>query len=233
MRHINSAAAALAAVAALTSCSNDDPVAATRTTPTSSPSESDPGYTMLPDQTPTSLKAGRWAVTPAGKHDAPLAVFGVPKRFEGGASWLVTDGGYIGYWTVDRVYANACKTISSTRVGSTTEALATALVAQKRTTTTKPVPVSIDGHDGLYLELTTAPDVSLDNCTPDDAFYIWDTYGVGGVRGESEPVVDRYWILDVFGQRVVLLTSVPPDAATATVEQLTSMVEAATFSEAD
>ena len=53
------------------------------------------------------------------------------------------------------------------------------------------------------------------------------------MRGVTAPAVDRYWVLNVFGQRVVLLTSVPPDAHNETMEQLTSMVEAATFREAD
>ena len=233
MRHITSAVATIAAIAALASCSNDDPPAATGTTPATSAPDSGSGYTMLPDQAPTTLEPGRWAVTPADKPGAPLAVFDVPEKFEGGGPWLLTQGGYIGYWTVDRVYADPCEAAGSTRVGPKVEDLATALVAQKRTTTTKPIPVSIDGHDGLYLELTASADIDFDNCTPDAGLYVWDTYGVGGVRGVTAQTVDRYWVLNVFGQRVVLLTSVPPDADNETMEQLTSMVEAATFREAD
>jgi hypothetical protein len=171
-------------------------------------------------------------VTPADKPGAPLAVFDVPKKFEGGGPWLVTKGGYIGYWTVDRVYADPCGAAGSTRVGPAVEDLATALVAQKLTTTTKPIPVSIDGHDGLYLELTAPADIDYDDCSRVGGLPLWDTH-VAGLRGVSEPAVDRYWILNVFGQRVVLLTSVRPGADKETVEQLSSMVATTTFLEAD
>ena len=54
-----------------------------------------------------------------------------------------------------RVFDDICQA-RSTRVGPTARDLARALAAQDGSTTTRPRPVTLDGHDGLYLELTSA-----------------------------------------------------------------------------
>ena len=62
----------------------------------------------------------------------------------------------IGYWTLDGVYADPCAdTDAPPSAGDTVEDLAAAFAAQEITTTTEPAPVSVGGHDGLYLELST------------------------------------------------------------------------------
>ena len=95
--------------------------------------------------------------------------------------------------------------------------------AQKLTTATDPVPVAIDGHDGLYLEVSTPAKLDYGTCH-EDGLVIWDD-----AAAWSEPAVTRIWILDVDGQRVVLTLN--GGATKATERVFTGMVRSAEFVE--
>ncbi len=96
-----------------------------------------------------------------------------------------------------------------------------ALEKQEQTATTEPVPVAVDGHAGLYLELTAPADLSFATCdlgyfsywegSPDDAQHTVDSPGT----------VDRTWILDVAGDRVVVVAAAPPGVTAAQVREMT------------
>ena len=62
--------------------------------------------------------------------------------------------------------------------------------------------MTLDGHEGLYLELSTPTRFDYQACGP-DGMQIWQT-GVTDPRALGEPTTDRYWIMDVDGQRVVI-----------------------------
>ncbi len=73
--------------------------------------------------------------------------------------WVNGDGeeewGAITFLQVGDVYPDpCCRPGSPPKVGPSVEDFAAALTAQKATTTTKPVPVSVDGHNGVYLEIS-------------------------------------------------------------------------------
>ena len=95
--------------------------------------------------------------------------------------------------------------------------------AQKLTTATDPVPVAIDGHDGLYLEVSTPAKLDYGTCD-EDGLVIWDD-----APAWSEPEVTRFWILDVDGQRVVLTLNGWAGATKATERVFTGMVRSAEF----
>ncbi len=222
-----------AAVVLLASCTSDgqtetDP-AGNSETPTQSAAQLD--YEVLPDwDVGRGIAAGRWAVAADGANEAPLAVFDVPENFNGGGPFIWTNRGVLGYHTVDGVYEEPCSAVGTTSsVGATVEDLAAALAAQKLTTTSRPVPVSVGGHDGLYLELTTPADHDYKTC-PEDTLHIWRS-GKDGDRTLDEPMVDRYWILDVDGARVVLSALIFGTAEGQTVQLFSGLVEAATFVE--
>ena len=111
------------------------------------------------------------------------------------------------------------------------EDLAAALTAQKRSAVSQPAPVTLDGHPGLYLELTAAFDIAFEDCAlgyyaywegmPDDAQHTADSPGT----------VDRAWILDVDGERVVLTAVSVPEVPDRQVDELTTMVESVRFVE--
>lgn len=204
MRQISTGAAALvvlAALAALAACDNDtqattDPDRPGGPTPTSTPT---PDYTLIPDES-GFIDPGRWAIRADESPETPLAVIDVPTAgFNGGGRNIWTSEAVIGFWTVTGVHKDPCaRSGPAASAGDTVEDLAAALDAQKLTTATDPLPVAIDGHDGLYLEVSIPAQLGYRTCH-EDGVVIWDD-----APAWSEPAVTRFWILDVDGQRVVL-----------------------------
>ena len=225
MTQIKTGAAVLAAIAVLTSCSNDDPAATPQAesdepkTPSSTPSAT---YEIVPDES-GAIGAGSWAVRAEESAEVPLAVIDVPTAgFTGGERWIWTNEAVLGYWTVSGVHTDPCtRSGPAASVGDTVEDLAAALDAQRLTTATDPVPVAVDGHDGLYLELSTPADLDYATCQK-DGLVAWDD-----APAWTEPAVTRLWILDVDGQRVVLTLNGEPTKATERV--FTGMVRSAEF----
>ena len=230
MRQIKIGAAALAAFAVLAACGNDSEAPAD----SGSAGDEQPGSTTPPDYQTLrddggGIEPGRWAVRAEGPAEAPLAVFDVPEGFNGGGPYIWTNKPWavIGYWTVDAVYDDPCSDSGSAPpLGDTVEDLADALAAQKVTTTTPAAPVSVGGHDGLFLELSTPADFDYGRCHQ-DGLHLW-----GDRPAIGEPVVDRYWILDVDGQRVMIFVARGPKAPAETVQLFSGIVKGATFVEA-
>ena len=222
MRQIRTGAAALTALAGLTACTNDQQAATgpdlpDGATPTSTPT---PDYKLIPDDSGL-IEPGRWAIRADESPETPLAVIDVPTAgFNGGERWIWTSEAVIGFWTVPRVHKDPCtRSGPAAPAGDTAEDLAAALDAQKLTTATDPLPVTIDGHDGLYLEVSTPAKLDYDTCH-EDGLVIWDD-----AAAWSAPEVTRLWILDVDGQRVVLTLN---GAATKATERVfTGMVRSA------
>jgi len=225
-------AALVTAAVLLASCGSDDPAESARPgTGTSSGASiaPQPDYRVVPDwDVGRAIPSGRWAVHANGGPAAPVAVLDVPEGFAGNGWAIWTNRGNIGYWTVAGVYDDPCSEAGQPRpVGATVADLADALEGQKLTASTKAVPVSVGGHDGLYLELTTPEDYDYGACR-EDSLTIFRT-SPSESRSIGESWVDHYWILDVDGQRVVLSVGVPAVAPRETVQLLSGLVEGATF----
>lgn len=135
-----------------------------------------------------------------------------------------------GFWTVHKVPSDFCTAgnynTGYTNPGPTVADLATALAAQRRLGSTDPVPVTIGGYEGLYVELTRPG-------TGCPGGVLWFAPRVKHTAYEEQFAdpgdVARIWILDVDGKRVVIDTIHPADASDEDVAQLTGMVESATF----
>ena len=93
------------------------------------------------------------------------------------------------------------------------------------TTTTPPAPASLDGHDGIYLELTVPAGLDVGTCRAEELILWTGPEAPGADPGQ----VNRYWVLDVGGQPVVLAVYTRADATRATVERLTGIAELAGF----
>ena len=241
MRQIKNQAAALAALAALgvlASCSNDDSPARTEPSQTGGGSTAataaDPGYTIVGEA--ELYGPGRWAMQAAGDPEARLAVFDVPAGYQGHERWVWTHDeldldaypGQLLYGAPTRVFADPCDSDRpSQRLGPTVEDFAAALAAQKRTTTTRPVPTELGGYRGLYVELTSSEGVDFEACGP-DGMLIFEA-GPGAERPLEVPATDRYWILDVEGRRVVVSAMTPAGARSESVERVTDVAEAVNF----
>jgi len=104
--------------------------------------------------------------------------------------------------TVDNTFKDPCAHVQrSPKIGSTVEALATALGEVPNTTATKPVQTRIAGHEATYIELAIPASLP---CEPSE-FYLWQDSpgGYWWVQGLNETA--RVWILDVGGRRVTFL----------------------------
>ena len=107
--------------------------------------------------------------------------------------------------------------------------LVAALSAQRTTRTSKPVPVTLDGHHGSYLELTVPATVRVARCA-DGYFMPWEGKPADAQHSVETPgTVEHLWILDVDGQRVVLDAIAAPEVTPAEVDELTAMVESVEF----
>ncbi|MEO6713776.1 MAG: hypothetical protein ABIM89_10155 [Mycobacteriales bacterium] len=154
----------------------------------------------------------------------PLAVVDVLDGYQALTGWAFTDDGskndglrrFLGYWTVSAVDKNPCdENAGQIDAGTSVSDLADALAAQELSTTTKPVPVTIGGRDGLYLELT-APTALDGPCWGRDGrfrFNVWVSSPGGGRSLENPGQIDKIWIIDTERGRVVFIASswnVPP-----------------------
>ena len=226
MRQIKIGAVALTAIAVLASCSDDDEAGTGVNTDgeETTASAPQPDYKPLPKGS-AALEPGRWAVQADGPSAAPLAVFDVPAGVYGGGPNIWTNQAVIGYWTVDGVYEDPCSDSVSASIGPSVQDLAAALQAQQVTRTTEPVPVSIGGHDGVYLELVTPADLDYGRCHQDILYIADESPDMG------EPTVARFWILDVDGQRVLISLGGDARDSDETIRQFAGIVRDATFVE--
>jgi hypothetical protein len=203
-------------------------------------SEAAPDYTLIdPALEMNVLEPGRYALTPIGPNTRPLAVVDVPKGFISSGPFLFPVGGgshhvegccIVAYWTVTDVYKDPCtQKGGATDPGPSVDDLVRALNGQRLTTTTKPKPVRIAGYGGVYLELTAPAQLDLAACT-DHSIDYWES-APNGTRyiNTSGASVDRLWILDVAGERVVLDAGVAPGVGKKKIRELSDIVESAHF----
>lgn len=211
---------------------------------TTEPQTNEPDYVLLldDDSNPDQVKGkpGTYALTARGSGTPPLALLDVPagySNFGFFALWPDVNAGNqpfrsVQYWTVDGVFIDPCRMDEDApHAGTTVDDLAAALTAQERTAVSKPTPVTLDGHRGLYVELTASSDVTFEDCAlgyyaywegkPDDAQHTADSPGT----------VDRAWILDVNGERVVLTAITVPSVPDQQIDELITMIESVRFVE--
>jgi len=100
---------------------------------------------------------------------------------------------------VANVYADPCDGEGGyLELGETVNDFVTAIAGQPSTDSTAPVDVTIDGHDGTYLEFTNTGDGP--GCS--GTIFRWPTS-----QGPRQALVgesDQAWILDVDGRRLVI-----------------------------
>jgi hypothetical protein len=143
-------------------------------------------------------------------------------------------------WDVGQVFRDPCHWEGQDfDPGPTAEDLVSALVAQKLRNATKPADVALAGYKGKYLELSVPADMKsttwtdFDGCDTDDAgnatFFSWLGNGLGS-RYEMVPgQVDRLWVLDVNGKRLVVDATYSPDTTQADRAEQEQVVESLRF----
>jgi len=234
-RRIPRSAAALAALAALFTalgaCDADDQPAAAPPADATEPAGPAQDCPEIPGRH-VGLDPGCWAL---GHPGIPFARITLPAGFTGspGELWFDDPGdrtwGHIGITTTGDVFPDPCaRTVAPPSNSATIDDFAAALAAQKVTTTTEPVPVSLGGHDGLRLTLSVPAGFDATRCTGEE-LGLWQRED--GDLGIDPGTVLRLWVVDVDGQHVVLKVTTEDVATEETVKLFTEILESTTFAE--
>lgn len=194
----------------------------------------------------TAMSAGTYAVGVHGfkRTGAPVPVIRVPDGFFSLDYWAVysprapspdtvtPDMHGVQFWGVKAVFDDGCAAGEQSGdkqpwdPGPTVADLAQAL-GDRDFVSVAPVPVSVAGYDGMYLE-TVVPDVDFGTCA--GGFFESWTSAVGDRRHHQGPgQVDRIWILDVDGYRLVIDAWHMPGSTAEQIETVTRMVDTLTI----
>jgi hypothetical protein len=229
----------LAAASLLLTACSDDSTGATSPGGSSSgttahDSGGEPPWTLL-EATPedVTLDAGAYGLTANGVSQK-VAVVQAPTGFMQLGGWTFVDGEpfrAMGFVTADRVYRDPCgptmRSKAAVDPGPGVDDLAAALVAQKGVTASRPRPVTVGGHDGLYLDYQVSKGVEVEDCG-ERAVDIFST-GPGAWYLETSRERAAIWILDVDGECLVLAWVAFPGVPRGQLQEMTDMAESATF----
>jgi hypothetical protein len=222
------ASLSLLVAAACTSAATGSTTGST-TSPRSTPSATPSGIIV----TRTFLGAGQH---PAVTVEAPSTKWTPFKEFA-----LTNDCCGVAFWDVGMVARNPCHSIGNlVDPGPTVEDLVTALEAQPMRHATPPTNVTLAGYQGKYLEWSVPKDWVV---TGDGNFKGCDVQsdgsrdfvswlGAGGIgqRWQQEAgQVDRLWILNVNGQRLVIDASHAPGTTQAQLAEQAAIVRSVRF----
>ena len=122
----------------------------------------------------------------------------------------------VSFWNVVEVYATGCNWLSPPKIhpGPTVDQLAAVLVARPLRNATAPVAASLGGYSGKFLQWSVPADINFSDCDkdPNDGVRYFESWTGDGLtssdktdRYQQEPgQVDRLWILDVQGRRLLI-----------------------------
>ena len=165
-------------------------------------------------------------------------------------TWTTQDGAFIinprvdvmgvSVWDVGEVPRHPCRWKDSlSRPGPTVDDLVEAFTAQRLRDASTPTDITLGGHDGAYFEWSVPAnsvvtgDSDFEGC--DDPgnghqdFVSWFGDGEGERWQQVAGQVDRLWILDVDGQRLVVDATYSPDASEADLAELDQVVASLRF----
>jgi hypothetical protein len=135
----------------------------------------------------------------------------------------------VSFWSVGDVYANGCQWFGpKIHPGPTADDLAAALAARPLRNATAPAAVSLGGYHGKYLEWSVPVDIDFSDCYG-GSFRSW-TASNGGDRYQQGPgQVDRLWILDIEGSRLVIDVTYMPAASSLDQAELRKVADSIEF----
>ncbi|HYI22129.1 MAG TPA: hypothetical protein VEX62_05775 [Candidatus Limnocylindrales bacterium] len=208
-------------------------------TPTAPPT---PAVTIptltLEDQ---DLEAGTYRLNSIVRPEFPPILFTVPDGWSAGGSFLFGAGDTaVGFWNVSQLYGHPCQwggTLSDP--GPTVDDMVQALVDVPLRDASEPIDVTLDGYAGKYVEWSVPTDIEWNeqdgfvDCDADGGehyFESWTGSGMGSDRYHQGPgQVDRLWILDVDGSRLVINATDMPLTTSADRQELLEVVESIRF----
>ena len=137
----------------------------------------------------------------------------------------------LSFWDVDQVYGTPCTWKSKGMVdpGTTIGGLAAALSRQPLRNATAPTNFVLAGALGKYVRLSVPRHIDFAHCDK-GYFESWTGLGWARDRWEQGPgQVDRVWILNVLGQRLVVDANYLPSATRADRAELDRVVHSIRF----
>lgn len=141
-------------------------------------------------------------------------------------------------WDAIQVPTDPCRWSSTmTTPGPTVDDLVKAVVAQRTRNASAPVEATLAGHTGVYLEWSVPPEmVDGEKCDkwPDNGYRDFVSFlGIGGSERYQQLAnqIDRLWVLDVNGHRLVVDATYSPDATDAQKTELGQVAESLKFDE--
>lgn len=169
--------------------------------------------------------------------DSPMVVIDVPAGYTGrgdGYEISAMEGSFRHFdtWTVADVARRPCGGTTWADPGPSVDDLAEALAALPVWETTEPAPVTIGGYEGVFMELNVPATIPARCAGTLDS---WREH-TGGTQGIGEGKVQRLWIVDVDGQRLMLVAGFfpgPDGPSRRQIDEMTQMAEGATFVDAD
>jgi hypothetical protein len=201
-----------------------------------------PLATLGPGNEPLAPGVYRIGRVNGARWDLPGILITLPEGWHHLDGWALYRGSLdeatvaVQFWDVGLVYGHPCQwqgTLSDP--GPSVADLADALVGIPLRDATQPVDVVLDGRTGAYLEWSVPADIDFMACDtdgPDHYFESW-TGGNDGDRYHQGPgQVDRLWILDVDGARLVIDGFDMPSATDAERAELLEVIASIRFKDA-
>jgi hypothetical protein len=147
--------------------------------------------------------------------------------------WAVNDHGPLGlaFWDVARVYRTGCRWRGKPLIdpGRTVGGLAQTLERRPLRHATRPRNIVLDGFRGMYLRWSVPSKIEFSRCG-EGYFESWTGRGWSADRWQQGPgQVDRLWILDVRGKRLVVDANYMPSATRKQRSQLDRIVHSIKF----
>lgn len=144
----------------------------------------------------------------SGPRPLPRIAITLPNGWYNYEGWGLNDGGtlIVSFWDVAKVYGTPCRWQTKPKVdpGPSVAGLASTLARQPLRHATRPRNVVLGGFHGKYLSWSVPSKIDFTHCAQ-GYFESWTAKGWASDRYQQGPgQVDRLWILDVKGQRLVI-----------------------------
>jgi hypothetical protein len=177
-----------------------------------------------------SLKQAR----PGYKHLPRIAIT-LPSGWFNYNGWALNNGGTlsVAFWDVDKVYRTACRWQGKPKIdpGRTVDGLAQVLATRPLRHASRPRSAELAGFRGKYLRWSVPSKIDFSGCGQ-GYFESWTGRGWATDRWQQGPgQVDRLWILDVQGKRLVIDAGHMPKATRKQRAELDRIVHSIKFLE--
>jgi hypothetical protein len=198
-----------------------------------------------PPSATASVEANRGALQVIGGGSYPGISIEVPDGWsaDSGQFDLKTSGPVMGVsvWDVGRVARDPCHWRNQLFIpGASVDDLVEALRSQSMRHASTPVDVMLAGYRGKYLEwsvpasMVVTGDADFTGCDVEPSnghldFVSWQGAGGGERYQQVAGQVDRLWVLDVSGQRLVVDATYAPDTTAAERDVEQRVVESLRF----